>query len=341
MSYDNINIGSAANDGTGDPARTAFGKVNANTQEALHGFSGAAAVALAAVPVNDANFDAGPAIRAAIAASPLVILDPTKTYYLNSADPLDGAAASCVFIQNRALRLDCRGAKIITRSNRTSIQITQTPTHDVSVTGVTVVNRILETDGLVTPVARLDVSSTAGFAVGDVVKIAATDVIPGMAGNGYQVGEFATVGEVDAGNNHIYLTATLHDAYTTGVRLARLRPNRIEIVNARFNHDDAGSAGGWNATHINMKGCIEPVLSGIYIERSFGHGIVNNSCFGARGDITAWNCNPESGAQRGTGYCWFEQSIASTRLIINGGRARHLFTTNPRNPAADDFFFRR
>lgn len=127
-------------------------------------------------------------------------------------------------------------------------------------------------EGTATSCTKLSFSSAPTWAVGDIIKIVADDVLVGSANTEQRAGEFGFVGAVV--DNDVYITHVLRDAYTLNVRARRQVDDMFGVYGFTFDTLASGNASLWNSellSVVNGQNCEFENLTA-----EFGYGIFMN-----------------------------------------------------------------
>lgn len=191
-------------------------------------------------------------------------------------------------------------------------------------------------NGVVRSVNRVNVNSTAGIYVDDVIRIYSNDGLPDVPFAGRKCGEFATVAEV--GSNYLILNAILRDEklYTDNIRLSVIVGDTVDIRGFEFivNPNIAGSGnwggGGGSECFIRLSSLKNPIVKDVIVRNSASNAVVFHSCFGYLADnVQAINLPDQPDLYDKYGY-GITDANSEYGKVINAffQNCRHGFTTN-------------
>ncbi len=215
------------------------------------------------------------------------------------------------------------GGKLIVPTGLEALRIAPPTSAKTAVSAVTYTT---DPFGYGSSLTRVTVASTAAFQRGDIAFINAENTYY----DGTKQGELATVAEVDATNNYVWLAGRLAGTYTTSPFLRRLSRQPVVIDGLRASYrtdpwDYAGGSPGRGA--IIVEGAVDPVVR-VQMRDLPGIGLRMVSCWQPDVDLGVSRLRNDNAAQ----YLGYGVTVtAATRgglYRVRGRLARHLFTTN-------------
>ena len=176
-------------------------------------------------------------------------------------------------------------------------------------------------------VTRLTVGNPTGFARGGVVHVYSADTYSWNANA--KLAEQMMVADVDAGNNYVFLSGKLKDAFTTSINVLRLNPAVVDIDGPTFTYD-----GDWLAPTTNTRfaaltiiGAVEPRVRATF-RNDVSAGLALYSCWHANVDVTAQNLRNDV-PDGFIGYGVVAESACRGGLItVRANNVRHAVTTD-------------
>jgi hypothetical protein len=302
------------------------GQINTNTAAAATNAAAIAtnAAAIAAVVVEAAAGTGTMATDTSAVQAALTAVTDGGTVRLRRGSSYN---ISALTLSGKSVTLDGNGATLVASANSTALTLAGgwDWTRTVSAISEVTWNAVQTT--------RLTVSAVTSLAVGDVVRLVADDTLPFSRPNppGTEVcrtGEYAVVGEIDAGNNYVYLTGVVRETFTTTMRVAKLSKKQIKIRDLTLDITDAGYTAGYNQPMIEVQAAWQPILENVRIKRGYAMGVVMRGCYAYRIDnlCVDWLPNETVVYRRGYGIC----DISSEYGVVSdmtAGTCRHAFTT--------------
>lgn len=131
---------------------------------------------------------------------------------------------------------------------------------------------------------RITLTDVSGYTVGDVVKVLSSDIITAISPwTEMRYACLGEVGEVDSGNNYLYLRREIYESaqYTSGLKLVKATAGQVEIVGGTW-YDETGYAATRNAPLVEVWGAIRPLFREMYLSDTAGTQIVARSCYEPR-----------------------------------------------------------
>lgn len=235
--------------------------------------------------IGDGVVDDTAALNAAIVATPdggrLII--PAGTYRLTGTLVLPKSisvdATGAVFVQTT-------GDSVVTSAGEWDAPI------DVTATSVEQTVEGTQTVDLL----RLEVSGTAPYAKGDIVKLFGDDPIPGTVrdvpsplASVYRVGQFFSV--FDTGAGFVRLRGLMRDQITLGIKVAKLNARNVEWRGGKFTSTYDQPVVGV----IRFSSLVNPTIRGVEIQGARGQMFSFVSCFGYNliNAVAKWAVNDE------------------------------------------------
>lgn len=123
-----------------------------------------------------------------------------------------------------------------------------------------------------TACTKLSFDAPPPWAVGDVIKVVADDVLFGSANTEQRTGEFCFIGAIV--DNDVYITHLLRDPYTLNVRARRQVDDMIGLYGFTFDTLAIGEASGWNTDLMAVQNGQNCEFENLTAE--FGYGIFMN-----------------------------------------------------------------
>jgi hypothetical protein len=173
---------------------------------------------------------------------------------------------------------------------------------------------------------RIEVASTAGWAIGDDAVIVADDSIVGAdPARAQREGERVRIGAVDA--TYLWVLRPLRVTLTTNIRVARMTNLPIIIEEPHF-EDAPGSPEARLAPAMLIQGAVHPRLVRARMENLLATGVVFQGC--VDGEIRGGEARNlrTSDAYGSLGYGFRLDSCCDFRVFdLNGAYLRHVFTS--------------
>jgi hypothetical protein len=343
MSNQTINIGTIANDGTGDTLRAAMDKVNdnfievyANTAALRNSGSRTFAIDSLGSMAFDGTTNDATAFQAIIDALPsgsnTTIIMPPKQLYTGST----------IYIPNdRTIHFICepgfqwiRKDTIVLLEANTGLSVS-TP---VNVSAITVTSQPVRSGAgnALTTRFTIDSVNNSRFtgSEGKFWKIVADDVITGQtldadATKRTRIGQMVVIAELDSPNNFVFVNGELEarHSYTTRVRLLEFAEHTFSWTGGVFSSTGSG-LGVADRSYIVVKSRIRPRVTGMRTLNGYGKGVDFIGCIA----YIAEDCHFKDLANDGTAYGYGINDAASwmgyCRNISGEGDMRHVVDCN-------------
>lgn len=246
-----------------------------------------------------------------------VVGTPGKTYYANGG----------VTIVDKDVRIKLNGAKILRNTVAADAPII---TVNVSFSAPQAVTSIdsasIYIGASATPVSRISVSDSSGWAVGQMGRIVSDDLIPwDIADNNERQGESFRVALVETG--YIYTYRPLRLNYSTNVRVARHGSSIVKIDDFKSG-DEPGSPTTRHSPQVRINGAIRPTLERPSVVDALSEGIKFESCAEPQTRDAHFENLRTSASDSAYGYGVREEGCTDGFHIgISGSRLRHVYTT--------------
>lgn len=212
------------------------------------------------------------AVAEASASGGKVLLGAGKTY----------SAVAGAVLTDLHVRIDFNGARVVRAAAGATdfsaisiVYTTSTPQSVVAVTAQTYDWGVGSSD--TTPVSRIELSSTAGWAVGDYAVIVGDDAIPGAnpsRANQYEGERFRIAG---ISGNYLYAARPLRVSLATNIRIARMTQRDVVLIDP-WVEDESGSPAGRNDPAIVVQSAVKPRLLGGRMRNLQGEGVQFQGC---------------------------------------------------------------
>lgn len=206
-------------------------------------------------------------------------------------------------------------------------------------TTVSAMSNVVNPSGTATPVTRLTVGSTTGFANGDPVIVHCTDDCPmDHVFNQVKRAEMATVVTVSGGaGGFLYLNLCLEYVFTTAVKVIKIdQTSKLRISGGvKFRCVDSISAtvasltpnGGRGIASVMVIGANEPEIE-VEVDTAPNRGVFISGCYRAQINAKVWRLRDDT-ADSAYGYGVSVSGCSRhTNVAVFGGNLRHAFTTN-------------
>jgi len=176
-------------------------------------------------------------------------------------------------------------------------------------------------------VPRITVASTAGYSVGQIVKVMSSDRIPSIAPwQDTRYAEMGEIGAVDAGNGYLYLIRPFAETWTPE-RIVGLTATDCEIVGGEW-FDEPGYPAARNAPMVELRGLVRPAVRDMHFRDTASTQMSVESCYepvsrGMRYDRPRHSILNNS-------FAYGEKHLGTTRPVQQGAvgsRCRHVFDT--------------
>jgi hypothetical protein len=278
----------------------------------------AAALRQAPLHADDFGGDIGRLLAAAAATGRRAVLSPGATYTLT---------ASVVVVDAPHIDIDFAGAKLVRSAsapNETAMTFAATLGVPVVVSGVSAGTYTFPNYGGTTDVSIIETAVAVDAVVGDVFKIVADDLIwSSPVSKNERVGESFEVGAISG--TTIYTRSPLREAYTTNIRLSKMRKDVLRLKNLDLS-DELNT--GKSAPLLRVRGFVAPSIQDSYIHDSASYGLQLVSCHRPHTKNLIFSRLRTLAASAAFGYGVHEVScVDSYHENIKGSLCRHVFTT--------------
>ncbi|WP_231866027.1 hypothetical protein, partial [Alcanivorax sp. HI0003] len=207
-----------------------------------------------------------------------------------------------------------------------------------SVTAVTDVSYDL--GGGSTQLTRVTVSDATAYEIGQAIKLFSEDLIPGLdPADNQKQGEYSEIGDIDTGNNWLYLRHRLEHSYTSGIQCAALNDAvTIDISGSVTFHKSGEFSGSTRNETVLIKGVHSPKVSGMSADGTVGEFLTFLGCYKPQTwNISARNLITDT-LNKQFGYAIVERSCGyGQHHSPTGSHCRHVYTDGAGfNPDSDD-----
>jgi len=195
------------------------------------------------------------AINEADAQGGVVTLESGKTY----------TAQAGVSVTDKHARINFNGARIIrstTMANAPVLELMYSTSTPQAVLGITTqeYDNYAWSETLTTPVSRIEVASTAGWAADDLAVIISDDALPNDDDDEQGKCEGERVRIASVAGNFLYTYRPVRANLVTNVRIARMTVRDIDL-NAPWTEDAPGSPASRNAPGVAVYNGVQPRLT--------------------------------------------------------------------------------
>lgn len=264
------------------------------------------------------------AITAASAVRGVVSFVPGLTYFLGTK----------LTVTDKHVHLQLNGARIVRSADLGEDEGIVIDTSFGAITSVVSLANTATTIGegdTPTNVARIELTSVAGWEVGDVLKIFSSDLIPHGSRDdegdprNEVYGEIVKVAKIDG--NYLYTAKPLRIAPATTIRVAKLTKYGCRIENGILSDPDDAAA-RHNHPFLKVTGAVEPVFADLNFDFIMGAALQLESCFQPRSyNLRFGYCHADLTIFT-YGYGIHEFACTDGRHYnIDAGDVRHAYTT--------------
>lgn len=242
------------------------------------------------------------------------------------------------FVWNNNLTIEGNGATIVMDNDIAPVYIDYGYLNQQNVSSITQtsVDMGAGTSGT-TPVSVVNVTSSAGYVAGDVVKIVSDDLVPGVdPTDNEKFAEFSTVFQIIG--NAIYLRNVLlyQNSYVTTPKIARVDTSKkFSIDNMNFKIG-ASYIPAWNEVYVTVYGAAFPYLNRLRTDRGPASLLDLTGCYGAKtSNFVGRNLETDVALNKfGYGISSFGSAHGehSNHFFEN---VRHGYTDGSRSPVGD------